>query len=398
MSWTRAADLQSQVQRLWDRGELLNAAYGESALFPKKLVLKAPTSAELTQRFDEVRAWIKELNALRYYRIEMREFNHRTLGNNAIPDEVWIDNLDMAANVLAKHVELANFNELLNITRIRHPKLLYWLSRKPLVALSLMDRWEQLLDIVDWVRLHPQPHVYLRQINIAGVHTKVIEAHKGVLSELLELVLPPEAINSNTIGASQFVLRYGFKEKPTLIRFRLLDKSIPFVPGVTLTDVSLDADSFAVLRLKTARVFITENEVNFLSLPEMAGSIAIFGKGYGWEALAKAAWLKNCAIYYWGDIDTHGFAILDQLRGYLPHAESVLMDRETLLHFKSLWGEEPQPINRNLTRLRPNELSLYEELRADSLRTKLRLEQEHIAFDWVMSALKSLAEQRVASN
>jgi hypothetical protein len=390
MSWTCATDLQSQVQRLWDRGELLNAAYGESDLFPKKLVLKAPTSAELTQRFDEVRAWIKELNALPHYRIEMREFNHRTLGNNAIPDEVWIDNLDMAANVLAKQVELANFNELFNITRIRHPKLLYWLSRKPLVALSLMDRWEQLLDIVDWVRLHPQPHIYLRQINIAGVHTKLIEEHKSVLSELLELVLPPEAINSNIIGTSQFVSRYGFKEKPTLIRFRILDKSIPFVPWVTLTDVSLDADSFAALKLKTARVFITENEVNFLSLPEMAGSIAIFGKGYGWEALAKAVWLKDCAINYWGDIDTHGFAILDQLRGYFPHVESVLMDRETMLHFKQLWGIEPQPINRNLTRLRPNEMSLYDELRTNSLRMKLRLEQEHIGFDWVMNALNSL--------
>jgi hypothetical protein len=61
-----------------------------------------------------------------------------------------------------------------------------------------------------------------------------------------------------------------------------------------------------------------------------------------------------------------------------------------MLHFKQLWGIEPQPINRNLTRLRPNELSLYDELRTNSLRMKLRLEQEHIGFDWVMNALNSL--------
>jgi hypothetical protein len=298
MSWTRAADLQSQVQRLWDRGELLNAAFGESALFPKRLVLKGPTSAELTERFDEVRAWIKEINALSQYRIEMRAFNHRSLGNNAIPNEVWVDDLSVAAKIVAREIEFIKFNELLNITKAREPKLLPWVSRKPLVALSLMDRWEQLLAIVDWLRRHPQPNIYLRQMNVAGVHTKLIEEHKSVLSELLELALPPEAIYSSTIGAAQFVSRYGFKEKPILIRFRLLDKSIPFVPGVALTDVSLDADSFAGLRLKAARVFITENEVNFLSLPEMAGSIAIFGKGYGWEALTKAVWLKDCAIYY----------------------------------------------------------------------------------------------------
>ena len=30
------------------------------------------------------------------------------------------------------------------------------------------------------------------------------------------------------------------------------------------------------------------------------------------------AWLLEKEIYYWGDIDTHGFAIFNQLRGFLP--------------------------------------------------------------------------------
>ncbi len=43
--------------------------------------------------------------------------------------------------------------------------------------------------------------------------------------------------------------------------------------------------------------------------------------------LAQAGWLARCQVYYWGDIDTHGFAILDQLRTHIPHARSLLMDR-----------------------------------------------------------------------
>ncbi len=43
--------------------------------------------------------------------------------------------------------------------------------------------------------------------------------------------------------------------------------------------------------------------------------------------LAQADWLARCQVSYWGDIDTHGFAILDQLRTYIPHAHSLLMDR-----------------------------------------------------------------------
>ncbi|MGI6299138.1 MAG: Wadjet anti-phage system protein JetD domain-containing protein [Saccharofermentanales bacterium] len=40
----------------------------------------------------------------------------------------------------------------------------------------------------------------------------------------------------------------------------------------------------------------------------------IFGAGYGFDHLASASWLNQKDIYYWGDIDTHGFAILNQLR------------------------------------------------------------------------------------
>ena len=65
-----------------------------------------------------------------------------------------------------------------------------------------------------------------------------------------------------------------------------------------------------------------------------------------WEALARAVWLHRCQLHYWGDIDTHGFAILDQLRSYFPHVASFLMDRETLLTHRLHWGEEPEPARR----------------------------------------------------
>ncbi|PMX97712.1 Wadjet anti-phage system protein JetD domain-containing protein, partial [Pseudomonas sp. GW460-13] len=84
------------------------------------------------------------------------------------------------------------------------------------------------------------------------------------------------------------------------------------LPGQAPThDVTLDADSFATLRPGVSRVFMTENETNFLAFPEAADSLVIFGAGYGFSLLAKATWLSQCKLHYWGDIDTHGFAILD---------------------------------------------------------------------------------------
>jgi hypothetical protein len=106
---------------------------------------------------------------------------------------------------------------------------------------SSREEWRRLLDIVAWLQRHPRPGVYLRQVDIPGVHSKFIEAQRGVLGELLELALPPAAIDSAAAGVSQFARRYGFRDKPQRIRFRLLDRrhallrtsSIGALPGST---------------------------------------------------------------------------------------------------------------------------------------------------------------------
>lgn len=119
----------------------------------------------------------------------------------------------------------------------------------------------------------------------------------------------------------------------------------------------------------------------------MKDSLIIFGAGYGFDVLAEAAWLSPCRIQYWGDIDTHGFAILDQLRGYFNHAESFLMDRATKLLYDAQWGEEEKPTLRDLPRLNPEERALYDDLRDNRIRKNLRLKQENISFVQVESAL-----------
>ncbi len=175
------------------------------------------------------------------------------------------------------------------------------------------------------------------------------------------------------------------------IRFRLLDAALPSLPGcVGLLDVTLDAASFAALLLPVQRVFITENETNFLAFPPAADAIVIFGAGYGWEALARAAWLHRCQLYYWGDIDTHGFAILDQLHGHFPHAASFLMNRDTLLAHRLHWGEEPNPVRHDLALLTPEQAAVYDDLRFDRLQRRLRLEQERVGFGWLCDRLAGI--------
>jgi hypothetical protein len=375
------------VQRWWERGEILASLVRGGSLFPRRLALKGPSSAELAERFERVRDWIAELRAVPHCRVVLREVRHRVLGTNAVPQEVWVDNLEDALALAGRTREAARFAALIQTTRTRQPELLDWLARRPLLALELADEWDRLLAIVDWVARHPRPGVYLRQVDLPGVHTKLIEAHRGVLAELLDRVLPPSAVDATATGVGQFARRYGFRERPVRIRYRLLDP----VRGDPGRDVTLDAEGFARLAPEVSRVFVTENEVNFLAFPPVPESVIVFGAGYGFEMLGKAGWLSRCRIHYWGDIDTHGFAILDQLRAQFPHAESFLMDRATLLAFDLMWGEEEKQTLRDLPRLNGDERALYDDLRDNRIRPNLRLEQERIGFSWLQAALTSLS-------
>lgn len=390
MSWTRPADLVAQVGKAWDSGALLAPLASSKSIFPLRLRLRGPVSTDLVDRFDDVRVWVAELQALRHIRIQTRQFRHRVRGNTTLPDEAWVDTLDDALALIGRKDEAAAFEAQVQQTRDRQPTLLGWLRRWPLRALALGPDWPRLLDVIAWMQAHPRPGIYLRQVDIPGVHSKFIERHRGVLSELLDAVLPESAIDTVASGVGGFHHRYGFVAKPERVRFRVLDPTFSLLPGVTGGDVTLDVDSFRALRCDATRVFITENETNFLAFPPVAGGLVLFGAGYGFDALDGNDWLRQCQLYYWGDIDTHGFAILDQLRARLPEVQGFLMDRATLMAFEPFWGREEQQLTRELPRLRDEEYSLYDDLRAQRIRDNLRLEQEFVGFDRVHSALEAL--------
>ena len=388
MNWTTPADLRAQVQRWWDRGLLLAGLVHGEAFSPRRLTLKGPTSRELAERFSEVRDWIARLGGeAKHYRVVWRTVNHRILGENAVPAEVWIDSWVDALGLIGKRREAERFAAQVELTREHLPELLPWLEKRPLRALELAGEWPLLLEIVAWLKVHPRPGIYLRQVEIPGVHSKFIEGYRAVLGELFDLVLPADAIDPAATGLAGFCRRYGFRDKPLRQRFRLLDPTLALLPTGTDQDISVPLEAFARLELPVRRVFITENEINFLAFPPVPQSLVLFGAGYGVDFLAEAGWLREKAIHYWGDLDTHGFAILNQLRAHFPQVVSFLMDRQTLLAHRDHWGVEPRPETRELRWLTSEETDLYDDLRRNRLGDRVRLEQEKIGFDRVREAL-----------
>ncbi len=394
--WTRPKDLVDQLRKHWDSGRLLAERLEErESLFPLQLRLKKATSRDLTERFDAVRDWVGALiehsrdKRGHGYDIEWRTINHRTRGRNDLPKAIIVPSAEDALRLIGKTAQARQFDQLAAELLAEFPTLGDWLARRPMEALKRADEWPRLLAILRHFRDHPRPGVYLRQLDIPGVDTKFIHARRGLVGQLLDAVLPEEAIDRSAGGVRGFNRRYGLASRPVLVRFRILD---PELALEGLTDLSVPAEEFAGLDWPVSEVFITENEINGLAFPAHPRAIVVFGLGYGLERLAGIEWLNQARCWYWVDIDTHGFAILNRLRHHLSGVRSFLMDRATLDAHRELWGREPedQRFRGELKRLEEPEQALYQTLRDDVLAPCLRLEQEHVRFAWLKRFLEQV--------
>ena len=378
-AWTGPEAIIASLRKRWDSGRLL----AERAQFPLELPLRQPSVAQLGEQFEQVRAWILELEAGSGagYEIVWREINHRQLGRNRVPDRVLIPTFEAAVRLIGKQGAVRQFDRLAALTRAQFPVLREWLERRALLMIEHAGEWERVLACLQWFVDHPRSGLYLRQLDIPGVDSKFIEARKPLLAELLAVLMPMLS------PARQFEARYGLRAKPATIRFRILD---PAYSLRGLTDVSVPVEQFAALRIGVERIFVTENDINALAFPDSPSALLIFGGGYGIDRLADVEWLRQREVVYWGDIDTHGFAILDRLRTSMPHARSMLMDAATLHAHRTLWGQEEADKRYlgELTRLSAEEKALFDSLRSDAIAPRLRLEQERISYRWLKSALQ----------
>ena len=394
--WTRPEDVVAQIRKHWESGRLLAARLDqESEVFPIRLRLRKATSRDLGERFDAVRAWVAELIQGSHekrgfgYQIEWQSIEHRTRGRNRLPRAIVVPSAADALRLIGKKAEAARFDRLVEELLSEFPSLRDWVLRRPLEVLKRAEEWPKLTAILRYFRAYPRPGFYLRQLDIPGVDTKFIESRRGLVTELLDAVLPAEAIDPSATGAVGFNRRFGLRSRPVLVRFRILD---PALALQGLTDLTVPADQFAALNLDVEQVFITENEINGLAFPSHPRAVVVFGLGYGLDRLAGVDWLKRAGCWYWGDIDTHGFAILNRLRAHLPHVRSFLMDRATLGAHRELWGQEPEDrrFGGELPHLDMLEQDLFRALRDDVFAPRLRLEQERVRYAWLRAFLDQL--------
>ena len=392
-AWTDVEQLVSTLQKRWNTGRYLRAYAARARWESITLPVKGPSAGDLLDHFDEARKWAAEFEwdagagrpGSERFSIEYRTLRGRNLGVNRIPARMRIDSFDQLCELLDRTEEVRALDRVLAQTRDRIPSASPWVAGHPLVALGYRDVWGKALTTVEWITSRENCGLYLRQIDVAGVDTKFVEGHQKLLDELLTAVLPPDRIDHSWPRAD-FTRRFGFLAKPGYTRFRLLGRNVSGFPS-GVTELTLRTDELAKLAPDVTTVFVVENEVTYLAFPDVANAIVVFGSGFALTALEDLPWLHGKEIVYWGDIDAHGFDILNRLRGRFESVRSMLMDADTLLAHTEQWVVEPTPTSRVLPYLAADEASLYRDLVEGLHGPSIRLEQERVRFSLLHRAL-----------
>jgi hypothetical protein len=389
-------EIRQRAKKMWSNGRVLRAWLNGTPEFPWPIAFRKPSAEDWLHCFAELRPAIARLEASAKaatgagYTLTLKEIAHQKLGRLRVPEAIVFDSAEDVAAAAGEAATLRRFRALATDLRAREPRLAAWMARQPFALLEREDALPRLLAVAEHLQEHPRPGRFARELGIAGVDSKFAEIHRALLAEWLDCLLPAAHVDSAVRGLADygFERRYGLRHEEPQLRFRWLDGARSLAGN--LSDLTVPLPQFVDYAPACARVFVTENKISFLTLPDCRDSLVIFGEGYAIDRLATVPWLGNQPLLYWGDIDTHGFAILSRLRGYWPHTRALLMDRQTLLSHRDLWTDEPHGRRclHDLTALEPDEAALFNDLRGDVLGEHVRFEQERVEFSLVREVVR----------
>jgi hypothetical protein len=377
-------EIQKQCLKWWK--EVLLSSIDSIPYFPKDVNrIGKINSKDILNKLSEYKQSIELLkNSSKVvkksgYTLITEERQFDKIGRQPVPEKISIDSIDDYLKVVGKEKDYQTFLRNNSLIKNEIPLLIEWIKANP-TKLIEHDTWLDTLKVCRYFLATPKPDLYVRQLPI-DIPTKFIWDNKVIIQSLLEFLIP-ECINKDE---TKFELRFNLKYSEHLIRIRFLDTALS--PLENATDISLTVSEFNSFRSNCENIFVAENLMNFLTLPYLTKTIAIWsGGGFNVSYLKDIGWLNSKQFYYWGDIDAHGFQILNQFRTYFPSTVAVMMDEVTLLSFKSADGQPAN--NQNLPRLTTDELKLYNHLRQNNV----RLEQEKITQAFAEEKIRGLIQ------
>ncbi|MBW8721199.1 MAG: hypothetical protein JF626_04665, partial [Polaromonas sp.] len=377
---------------------------GETSTWPLRYSLTGLNEETVLAKMADISTWVRDWH--QYEKslpegVTMHWVTRRwsRLGEQTLPLAVTVENAEALAQWtgFSKRWKRAcvrrdEFIEQFEITRYSS----LWIRHSEVLADWAEEDIERLQTLLGWFFRNPSSGLYLRQLPVPKIDTKWIETRKAIVRDFTL------AINGRSInGATQdFHEVCGLRKPASKLRLRILCPKLRASLG-GLCDIEAPAAEISRMPLSIRAAFIVENLETGLALPDFEGMVAFMRLGHAISELAHIPWLcpdhlehstqQGCfpRLLYWGDLDTHGFAILSRARGIFSRLRSVLMDETTFLQGQALWVTELTPFRaEELKHLTPTEQDLYIGLRNGKWGANLRLEQERLPWPKCLQALQ----------
>lgn len=360
------ANIERRLARTWHTD-----LTGDTTSWPHTFPLGSFTKTELEAGFSTVqqqsrdwRDWARANNV--GLTIAVRRV-HSTLQD--IPTHATIPDLDNAALLTGRHWtrRLDRNRERLTTLHSRFPTL-----ADPSRLLRGTDAYtdldfDLLLTVADWFTHNDAAGHTPRQVPIPGVHAKWLNTHQP---QILAIT------GRDTLGL--------LPEHPQRIHFTYLDPDHRAAGG-RWHDSATVGDPYAP-SYRPRVVVISENKDTAIHFPPIPGGIAVEGGGFGGRTAAAFPWLTRAPhLYYWGDMDAHGYEILNGWRADGVPVTSILMDPATYDEFEP-YGTNTDPkeqplkvaARKPLPHLTDRERAVYDRLTDPDWTRHRRIEQERI--------------------
>lgn len=362
--------LRARARRLFERDSRAWAATGDDVVV-LDVPLHPPTERDALADLDAARAWVeswRRASASGDIELTWIRRDWARVGSQEVPLRAVVRGPDRLARAAGMGEEWRLLSERLGILRSGNSgdtvAAALRAHARAITALDPAD-FDRLVVVLEWLRAHPASGLRIRELPIRGIHTKWIEVRRGLV----------EALHRASTGATGL----GLREPDPVIRVRFLDPAL--APG-GLTDIAAPVAEIARLSVRPDHIFVFENLATVLAMPSVRGAVVLDGGGQRVDLVARLPWVRE--VTYWGDLDSHGFAILHRLRSHDVAATSALMDAKTLLAHRDLWGTDDSPNVGVLPSLTPDEKATLRLLGSSG---NVRLEQERIPWEYALTRL-----------
>lgn len=350
----------------------------ESRAWSLSIPLGAPDERDALVDFDATSRWARSwLEFAGPGEVTTVQRSWRSLASQRIPTHLSFATPEEVAGFVRRATEWTRAH-----TRLRDLATdwgrLRQLDRRTFTQVVSLDPgdWARTRAFLVWVDAHPTSGLLPRQLPIPGIDSKWYEGHRPLCVALRRATVEDESLADG----------FGLRDLDRPVVIRVLDRRLRAQFG-GLGDFSAPPSELAALNWQPSTVIVCENLQCAYSFGDLPGTVLIAKQGYAVDVLGRLPWLSGARILYWGDIDTHGFAILNRFRAHFPRAESILMDEMTLRANEVLWGAEGKQSSQSPSLLTSEERHVFDGLRSGRYGGNIRLEQERIPWADVEAAV-----------